>query len=354
MFQRVLVPVDGSKRAEQALAVATRIARASSGTVILVRVVTTAIDFAWYAINSPTLTETTFNTEMEKAQTYLTELAASSQCRGIQVVTEVTSGEPANAIFTLAHAHAADLIVLCSHGDTGFKRWVLGSVAQKVTRQSSIPVLVLRESPEKLNNQSPEGLRPVRVMVALDGSAGAEESIAPAAYLSAALSAPLSGALHFMRIIHLPTGSAYDGLKDLFEIEQQRAIMETKAALAATAQQVQTGELAKLNLSVTTSCLIAQDVAETLIETAESGESGEGSTVHAAGYDVIAMATHGRSGIQRWVVGSVTERVLGTTRLPLLIVRPARHAVHHAHNNTPAHETKTQPPTVPSTWVGLF
>lgn len=353
MFQKILVPVDGSQRAEQALAVAARMARATSGTVVLLRVVTASIDFSWYAINSPTLMETTLRAEMEKAQEYLTKLAASSLLNGVQVVTEVIAGEPANTILAVAHTHGADLLVICSHGDTGFKRWMLGSVAQKIARHSSIPVLVLRESTGNLNNEHPEGTRSVRVMVALDGSPLAEASIAPAAYLSAALSAPLAGALHLMHIVQLPTGSAYDGLQDLFEIEQQKAIMQAKADIAATAQQVQEGELKKLHLSVTSSCLVAPDVAETLIETAELGEQSEGSMSRGNGCDIIAMATHGRSGLQRWVMGSVTERILNATRLPLLIVRPKQIKPHHEGKDAHAHDTKTDSPTNPS-WVGIF
>lgn len=80
------------------------------------------------------------------------------------------------------------------------------------------------------------------------------------------------------------------------------------------------GEAARLDLTVTSSVVVHLDVADTLIRMAEHGEFVE-DIAGFEGCDVIAMTTHGRSGPQRWVMGSITERVLGATRLPLLIVR---------------------------------
>jgi nucleotide-binding universal stress UspA family protein len=74
-------------------------------------------------------------------------------------------------------------------------------------------------------------------------------------------------------------------------------------------------------LSVTWSATIGDDIATGIARMAENGEAVEGGGVF-EGCDIIAMATHGYSGLQRWAVGSITERVLHATRLPLLIVRP--------------------------------
>jgi nucleotide-binding universal stress UspA family protein len=88
-----------------------------------------------------------------------------------------------------------------------------------------------------------------------------------------------------------------------------------------TAQDRLAQELAgKLPLRVTGSCVEEADVATALIQAAEM-EEGTGSP-SARGYDVIALATHGRSGITHWMIGSIAERVLEGTKLPLLIVRP--------------------------------
>jgi hypothetical protein len=81
------------------------------------------------------------------------------------------------------------------------------------------------------------------------------------------------------------------------------------------------GRTGPLNLTITTSTVADADVASALIRVAEYGEKEQEGT---EGYDFVAIATHGRSGLQRWAMGSVAERVLGGTRLPLLIVRPQK------------------------------
>jgi nucleotide-binding universal stress UspA family protein len=78
---------------------------------------------------------------------------------------------------------------------------------------------------------------------------------------------------------------------------------------------------ADLNLAVTWSVAVDADVAAALIRVAEQGRADAG-TCMVGGCDLLAMATHGRSGLPRWMIGSITERILGATKLPLLIVHP--------------------------------
>jgi nucleotide-binding universal stress UspA family protein len=103
-------------------------------------------------------------------------------------------------------------------------------------------------------------------------------------------------------------------------------VHEAKSYLSSTTQQLQEGlvapAIAAQKLSVTWSIAVDTDPAEALVRVAENGEDAQGAGVF-GGCDVIVMATHGRSGLQHWAMGSVTEGVLKATRLPLLIVRPA-------------------------------
>ncbi len=104
----------------------------------------------------------------------------------------------------MAHGKHVDLIVMCSHGRTGFKRWTLGSVAQKVARHSPLPVLLLRErSPESIDLQA-DRTHALRALVALDGSSFAEAALMPAAHLITALASPGQGALHLAQVVNLP------------------------------------------------------------------------------------------------------------------------------------------------------
>jgi len=107
--------------------------------------------------------------------------------------------------------------------------------------------------------------------------------------------------------------------------ESEQGLYKAKGYLSATLDHIREGlvapAIADLKLTITWSVAVDTDVAEGLIRVAENGEDAEGAGVF-GGCDVIAMATHGYGGIQRWAMGSITERVLTATRLPLLIVRP--------------------------------
>ena len=335
MLKRILVPLDGSKRAEQALPVAARLARASGGAIVLLQAVTVPTEYQQsiqetamtipYALSlavAPAVERDAVSTALDAAQRYLDITAKSGELADIEVETQALFGTVASEILAAAQSLHADLIVMCSHGYTGFKRWRLGSVAQKVARHSPVPVLVLYEDGGVPTNLHPGGIRPVRVLVALDGSSLAEATLMPAAQLSAALSAPAQGALHLVRVLTMPTMYEY-GQIDSLSVTRDRAIAEANAYLRTVEQRLREGDMVNLNLLVTSSIVVNTDVADVLIGVAENGEYLE----DAAGFegcDVIALATHGRGGIKRWMMGSVTERILGSTRLPLLIVRPQK------------------------------
>src|SRR5258708_13253439 len=108
---------------------------------------------------------------------------------GIATETDVASGAASPTIFSTAGYEHVDLIVMCSHGETGMKRWVLGSVAQQAVRHSPVPVLVLNE--HGVLPPVPDAARPLRVLVPLDGSELAGSAPAPPSHLTTPLPAPL-------------------------------------------------------------------------------------------------------------------------------------------------------------------
>lgn len=326
MFKRILVPLDGSERAERAIRVAARIARTTGGSITFLRVVTAAIDAAWSVLEAAPWMQQAVETDQARAMDYLTRIASAQELAGIETHTQVLSGVPAEHILSVMHAQQIDLLVMGSHGATGFKRWALGSVAQHIARQSPVPVLVLHERGGVPTHLLADGGRSVRVLVALDGSPLAEAALAPAASLSTALSAPAPGALHVVRVLPFPKLED-ESQKDMFLAARKQAEAQVNAYLATVTQRLHEGELATLPIQITSSVVSHTDVAETLIHVAETGAYMEDAGAF-NGYDAIAMATHGRSGVGRWIMGSVTERVLGTTTLPLLIVRPQRTASH--------------------------
>src|SRR2546421_10495545 len=201
MFKRILVPLDGSGRAERALPIAARLARATGGSIFLVRVLSTEPARLPSAPGKPNLVQTIGQADRALAESYLAGVAECELLTGIPVQTYVPVGLISPSILTMAAEKHADIIVMCSHGYTGVKRWwMMGSVAAKVARFADIPVLVLREGGSVPEERHP-GERPLRVLVPLDGSDYARAALVPAAYLAAALAAPGRGALHLTHIV---------------------------------------------------------------------------------------------------------------------------------------------------------
>ncbi len=318
MFKRILVPLDGSSRAERALKVAARIARVGEGTVVLLQVVPIPTEYA-ASLYGPYLAQSTWSSEevlelkVARAKEYVESVSHAEALAGVNVKTKVVVGVAAQAIDEVACEEDADLVVLCSHGDTGFKRWLLGSVAQSLSRACSAPVLVLHEEGSAPDSAFPDSLRPLRSIVAqvtLDGSEFAEAAILPAAKLVAALAAPVQGVLVLTRVVPL---AALGNTPETREL----ALNEAKAYLRQASQKY--AEVARqYNLSLRTAIATGKEVPDTLIQSAEQGDTLEGNRL-AGGCDLIVITTHGRAGLQRLAFGSVTEHLLGTTHLPLLI-----------------------------------
>lgn len=319
MFHHILVPLDGSPRAEQALPVAARLASASGAALTLLKVVTPLLEVDLNPVKLSRHIDLPLDTDLARANEYLTQVISTSDLEGIDARTEVLTGAAAQCILLFARLQHVDLIVIASHGLTGFKRWWLGSVAQRVARHSPAPVLVLHEGGPIPTARPEDAPRPLRMLVALDGSPLAEAALLPATQVCAALAAPGRGALHLMQVLRLlpvREGENEGGIASMNE----PVISDAKAYLHGVAQRLGEGGAVRLNLTVTSSVVVQTDIADTLIRVAEHGEFVEDSAGF-GGCDAIAMATHGRGGPQRWVMGSITERVLGATRLPLLVVR---------------------------------
>jgi nucleotide-binding universal stress UspA family protein len=141
--QQILVPLDGSERAEQVLPPATSIAQALDAKVVLFRVPIVQIPGVftdgWY-VNM----ESTYETADRIAEEYLSDVADKLQAQGVRVSTAIQMGSVAGAILEYAEANNVDLIAMCTHGRTGLARWALGSVADRVLRARSTPLLLVR------------------------------------------------------------------------------------------------------------------------------------------------------------------------------------------------------------------
>ncbi|GHO48758.1 universal stress protein UspA [Ktedonospora formicarum] len=313
MMRQIIVPLDGSARAESALPIAAHIARAHEGTLSLIRIVGASADYAWYAGEMAMMLPEVMEAERKEATDYLAQVAASPALRHLDVKTKVIEGETAHEILAFAHTQQADMIVLCSHGARGLKRWMLGSVAHKIARHSSVPVLILREGERLPLALTEQATRSVRVLVPLDGSALAEEALKPAIALSQALSAPDKAAIHLLCVLPV-----YDLATS---VESAQLIKEARTYLKQVEDELQQKQAQKTTLTVTSALIQDTEVALALVN---YGEEASPNMEHSRRCDLIAMATHGRGGLKRWVMGSIAERVLEKTKLPLLVVRPEK------------------------------
>lgn len=145
MYDRIIVPLDGSDLAERALGDAQQLARVSGATLLLVRVVgyphVAASGIGAWDLQQSALAQL-IEQDTEEAETYLDEIQRRLTGEGLNVSTEIRRGLVVPAI--LHETRPGDVIVMGTHGRGGLKRWFMGSVAEDVVRQASVPVLLVR------------------------------------------------------------------------------------------------------------------------------------------------------------------------------------------------------------------
>ena len=285
MYKKILVPLDGSKLAEQALPYARLLAGAYGAAVTLLRVSDADARLPFSASQS--------------ASDYLNYTAASLQPLSVESVEKI--GKPAEVIVDSALADSDCLIAMATHGVTGPRRWFLGSVASKVVQSAANPILLIRPVEDGL---PPATIALKRVVVALDGS-GLAEKILPHV---ASLARKLKLEVQLVRAYALPP-NAYlvaDGVIDQGPGQFRRSMHEE-------CENYLDGKVAGLRadgIDSVTATMIEGDAANEIVELAAGSPQS-----------LIAMSTHGRSGVGRWVVGSVAEKVVQHSRAPVLLIR---------------------------------
>ena len=297
MFRKILVPLDGSSLAEQALCTAASVAHACDSAVELVLVHT------WASLGGVTQGSPTAAPE-EKIYLHGIEEEASRRL-GMPVTSKIVFGIPAEAIVRHAVESQADLILMTSHGRTGFSRAWLGSVADVVVRESPVPVLIERP----IENRKWRGVvtRPFRrILVPLDPTPDASAALYPALDLARHMEArPVLARVVFPVTIEFSeAGVPVHGPVDAEET--QRVVDAAQEELAALAVELESDT----RITVETEVVVGGNVAATLIDLARRKHA-----------DLIAMSTHSR-GASRLMLASVTDKVLRSTDLPLLLVHP--------------------------------
>jgi nucleotide-binding universal stress UspA family protein len=148
MFKHLLVPLDGSTRAEKAIPVAARIARAYGATITLLSISETPVEYGPYLAPPASYAKEAIEADLARLKEYLERVTQFKELEGINVEIKPLFGAVAPTIIAAAQAFHASLIVMCSHGYTGFKRWMLGSVTERVLHHSQLPLLIIRPPKE--------------------------------------------------------------------------------------------------------------------------------------------------------------------------------------------------------------
>ena len=144
MYKKILVPLDGSHLAEEALPHAQALAKSEGAEIVLLRVpVTPTLQFA---ARDPTIANMIIKDMEEETEKYLDGEVSKMKSEGTKVSSVSRDGPVPDTILDVAKETQADVIVMSTHGRTGVQRWLMGSVADRVVHYSSIPVMLIHSS----------------------------------------------------------------------------------------------------------------------------------------------------------------------------------------------------------------
>ena len=293
MKRRILVPLDGSNNAEIVIPYVEEIGAKLSAEITLAIVSESR--------NTDTVKryEAYLKRIEEQVQSRVKDLGGKEQ---LKVLTTILFGNPASEIMRHAKEINAGLIVIASRGSSGNEPGVLGSTATKVVRASSMPVLLVRVP---ANDAARQDMRLVKkILLPLDRSRAGEAAIPFVEELAQGLSAELV----LFHIVEPPVQTLTDqvgGPTDVYALKRENT------AIHAYLANIEKDLKAKgLSVSSVTDTGASADV---IIDYAQG-----------KAIDLIAMSTHGRSGIGRWLLGSVTDKVLQAGDTPVLVVRATK------------------------------
>ncbi len=292
MLKRILVPLDGSDFAESALPYAEQIAMKTGAEVLLLTSVYQ--DDSW--AGQPAQVDHRW---VPLVQTYLESKGKELSAKGISAKTDIASGPAAEAILARVGEDNQDLVAMSIHGRSGIKRWVFGSVAQKVFHGTYCPLLLVRPTSAAAKATNIPALK--KILVPLDGS---EQSLAVLPFIED-LGRALDASLVLLNVV-LPlttyVGAGFITPTGDFLGEQ---LTWSRQFLAGIVKEVEGRGVGA------SSVVVVGSGANEIVQAASDTEA-----------NLIALSTHGHSGLARWAMGSVAEGVVHRTTLPCLVVRP--------------------------------
>src|SRR5437868_1110806 len=276
MFQQIMVPLDGSELAERALPCAERLGVATGAALHLVHVVELAPPLTWPfapAYMPGSIYDDVVAQETQQATAYLDKMRERVAASGVHVRTEHMVGYAAATLLDYERDAGIDLVVMCSHGRTGLARFALGSVAERLLHHGTAPVLLVRPFGDPVSLE--------HAVVPLDGSERAEEALRVVDQLARCV-------VHEVTVLRVIGAAEERPEAERYLDEVARRMTQEHLACSRRVTQ--------------------GDPAEAIIDVAGTDK-------------LVVMATRGRSGLTRWALGSVADRVAHGGVAAVLLVR---------------------------------
>jgi nucleotide-binding universal stress UspA family protein len=308
MFQSVLVPLDGSTLGEHALPWAVTIAREANAKLRLCHIHPQAAEVALEA--SPFYDEELKFKLKSRQRKYLDDLAQRLKpllSKAPEVILD--EGDVAEKLREQAQKTGADLVVMSSLGRGPMGRLFLGSVTDELLRTLTLPMLLVHPHAEKVDITAAMSVR--HMLLPLDGSPIADQILDPAAKLAKIMGAEITllRVVPPLPVLEPPIAGAYppnlDSMLQRLEETQHQLMQSARQELERTAAQLQS-RVKAVQIRV-----IENMPADEILQSAKP-----------PAIDLVALATHGRRGLARVFLGSVSDKVIRGAQVPILVVRP--------------------------------
>ncbi|MFC1939489.1 universal stress protein [Chloroflexota bacterium] len=308
MYKKVLVPLDGSVLAEAVFTYAKELAGRLGIEVILLNI-STAEEREFMPMHRAYV-EQAAETVRSQAIEVQKKTGSKAGSRPVKVRGELVEGYPAEEILRYAEKNAIDFILLATHGRSGLKRWTIGSVADKILRASEVPIFLVRAgiADEIAYDKWPR----IKIVAPLDGS-GLAEAVLPHVEMLAKQWDAESVEVVLLRVCEPPTTPSYYVSElpevplswgDYIQQETARCKQLSNDYLAGIEKRFKdTGFTVK-------SEILVGKAADEIVDYVRKNP-----------FSLVVMATHGRSGISRWIYGSVTDNVLQGVSSPVFLIR---------------------------------
>jgi nucleotide-binding universal stress UspA family protein len=299
MFSRILIPLDGSKTAEKVLPYARFLAGSLNRPVELLAVVDIVEMATHMSADRARYLDTMIEDSVRNSEQYLRGVAGTFP--GANTKCTVEKGKAEQVIIETAAADKGTLITMATHGRSGINRWLLGSIAEKVLRGAPNPLLLVRATDEA---KADLVATLKSIVVPLDGSELAESVLPTVAELAKTLKLEVV----LFRAYSIPY-SAYSSAEGSYAVDYEELL---KAMREEAVDYLEKKTVAVKKLGIDKVSCVAKEgfAADEIISLSRKSPD-----------NLIAMCTHGRSGVKRWVLGSVTETVVRHSAEPVLVIR---------------------------------